>query len=39
MTPFQAAILTGQIRRIEDQSKLRDENAAYLEKLLVKLKG
>lgn len=39
MTPFQAAILTGQIRRIEDQSKLRDENAAYLEKLLGEIKG
>ncbi|HBE42122.1 MAG TPA: hypothetical protein DDW27_13110, partial [Bacteroidales bacterium] len=39
MTPFQAAILTGQIRRIEDQSGLRDENAAYLEKLLGEIKG
>ncbi len=39
MTPFQAAILSGQIRRIEDQSKVRDENAAYLEKLLGEIKG
>ncbi len=39
MTPFQAAVLTGQIRRIEDQSTLRDENAAYLEKLLGEIKG
>ncbi|HOF20828.1 MAG TPA: DegT/DnrJ/EryC1/StrS family aminotransferase [Bacteroidales bacterium] len=39
MTPFQAAILTGQIRRIEEQSTLRDENAAYLEKLLGEIRG
>ncbi|MBW6500599.1 MAG: DegT/DnrJ/EryC1/StrS family aminotransferase [Bacteroidales bacterium] len=39
MTPFQAAILSGQIRRLEDQSRLRDENAAYLEKLLDEIKG
>ena len=38
MTPFQAAILTGQIRRIEEQSTLRDENAAYLEKLLGEIR-
>ena len=39
MTPFQAAILSGQIRRLEEQSTLRDENAAYLEKLLGEIKG
>jgi perosamine synthetase len=39
MTPFQAAILTGQIRRLEAQSTLRDENSAHLEKLLGEIKG
>jgi dTDP-4-amino-4,6-dideoxygalactose transaminase len=39
MTPFVAAILTGQMRRLETQSKIRDENAAYLEKLLSEIKG
>lgn len=39
MTPFQAAILTGQIRRLEEQSTIRDENSAYLEKLLGEIKG
>ena len=39
MTPFQAAILMGQIRRLEEQSTLRDENSAYLEKLLGEIKG
>jgi len=39
MTPFQAAILMGQIRRLEAQSTLRDENSAYLEKLLGEIKG
>ncbi len=39
MTPFQAAILMGQIRRLESQSTLRDENSAYLEKLLGEIKG
>lgn len=39
ITPFVAATLLGQIRRLEEQSKLRDENAAYLEKLLSEIKG
>ena len=39
MTPFQAAILMGQIRRLEAQSTLRDENSAHLEKLLGEIKG
>ena len=39
MTPFQAAILTGQLRRLEEQSTLRDTNAAYLEKLLEDVPG
>jgi perosamine synthetase len=39
MTPFVAAILLGQIRRVEAQSVLRDENCQYLEKLLSEIKG
>jgi dTDP-4-amino-4,6-dideoxygalactose transaminase len=34
-----AATLMGQMRRLEAQSKLRDENAAYLEELLSQIKG
>lgn len=39
VTPFVAATLMGQMRRLEAQSKLRDENAAYLEKLLSEIRG
>jgi dTDP-4-amino-4,6-dideoxygalactose transaminase len=39
MTPFVASILLGQMRRLEAQSRLRDENSAYLEKLLSEIKG
>jgi perosamine synthetase len=39
ITPFVSAILMGQIRRLEEQSKLRDQNAAYLEKLLADIRG
>jgi perosamine synthetase len=39
ITPFVSATLLGQIRRLEAQSALRDENAAYLEKLLSEIKG
>jgi perosamine synthetase len=39
MTPFVAATLLGQIRRLEAQSALRDENAFYLEELLSEIKG
>jgi len=39
LTPFVAAILLGQIRRLEAQSTLRDENSAHLEKLLSGIKG
>jgi perosamine synthetase len=39
MTPFVASILLGQVRRLEEQSKLRDENSAYLEKMLGTIKG
>jgi perosamine synthetase len=39
MTPFVAAILLGQIRRLEAQCVLRDENSHYLEKLLSGIKG
>ena len=39
ITPFVAATLLGQIRRLEVQSALRDENSSYLEKLLSGIKG
>ena len=39
LTPFVAAILSGQIRRLEAQSTLRDENSSHLEKLLSGIKG
>ena len=39
ITPFVAANLLGQIRRLEAQSALRDENCAYLENLLSGIKG
>jgi len=39
ITPFVAATLLGQIRRLEVQSSLRDENSTYLEKLLSEIKG
>jgi perosamine synthetase len=39
ITPFVAATLLGQIRRLEAQSTLRDENSQYLEKLLSGIKG
>ena len=39
ITPFVAATLLGQIRRLEVQSALRDENSLYLEKLLSEIKG
>jgi len=39
MTEFQGAILLGQIRRLEEQTALRGENAAYLDKLLVEIPG
>ena len=39
ITPFVAATLLGQIRRLEVQSALRDENSLYLEKLLSAIKG
>ncbi|MDO9341126.1 MAG: DegT/DnrJ/EryC1/StrS family aminotransferase [Bacteroidales bacterium] len=39
ITPFVAATLLGQIRRLEVQSALRDENSLYLEKLLSGIKG
>ena len=38
-TPFVASILMGQIRRLEAQCSLRDENSLYLEKLLSGIKG
>ena len=39
ITPFVATTLIGQMRRLEAQSKIRDENVAYLEKLLSEIKG
>jgi dTDP-4-amino-4,6-dideoxygalactose transaminase len=39
ITPFVAATLLGQIRRLEVQSALRDENCLYLERLLSGIKG
>ena len=39
MTPFQASLAMGQMRRIEQQSKMRDKNAAYLEELLTSVPG
>lgn len=39
MTPFVASILLGQIRRLEAQCQMRDENSAYLEKMLSDIKG
>lgn len=39
MTPFQAAVVMGQMRRVEQQSKIRDENATYLEGLLKHIPG
>jgi len=39
ITPFVAATLLGQIRRLEAQSAHRDENSQYLEKLLSEIKG
>jgi dTDP-4-amino-4,6-dideoxygalactose transaminase len=39
ITPFVAATLLGQIRRLEVQSALRDENCLYLENLLSDIKG
>ncbi|MCK4965728.1 DegT/DnrJ/EryC1/StrS family aminotransferase, partial [bacterium] len=39
MTPFQASLVTAQMRRLERQSSLRDENAAHLEKLLTEVQG
>ena len=39
ITPFVAANLLGQIRRLEVQSTIRDDNCLYLEKLLSGING
>jgi perosamine synthetase len=39
ITPFVAATLLGQIRRLAEQSTLRDENSQYLESMLSEIKG
>jgi dTDP-4-amino-4,6-dideoxygalactose transaminase len=39
MTEFQAALLVSQLKRLEDQSKRREANAAYLSSLLREIPG
>ena len=39
MTPFQVAVVTGQLRRLEEQTSRREKNAAYLEELLKDIPG
>ncbi len=39
MTQFQAALLVTQMERLEDQSKTREQNAAYLTSLLREIPG
>lgn len=39
MTAFQVAVVTGQMRHIEEQSSRREQNAAHLEELLKDVKG
>jgi dTDP-4-amino-4,6-dideoxygalactose transaminase len=39
LTEFQAALLLAQMARLENQAKVRDDNAQYLAKLLVEIPG
>jgi len=39
MTPFQVAVITGQLRRLEEQASHREKNAAYLEGLFKDIPG
>ena len=39
MTPFQVAVITGQLRRLEEQTSHREKNAAYLEGLFKDIPG
>lgn len=39
LTEFQAALLLAQMTRLESQSKVRDENAAYLDRMLGEIPG
>ena len=39
MTPFQVAVITGQMRRLEEQTRHREKNAAYLEELFKDIPG
>jgi perosamine synthetase len=39
LTDLQAALLLSQMRRLEEQSRVRDENAAYLTRLLEEIPG
>jgi len=39
ITQFQAALLSEQLKRLDKQTKTRDENGKYLNKLLAKIEG
>jgi dTDP-4-amino-4,6-dideoxygalactose transaminase len=39
LTEFQAALLTAQMTRLQEQARTRDSNAAYLTKLLTQIPG
>ncbi|MBA7626418.1 MAG: aminotransferase class I/II-fold pyridoxal phosphate-dependent enzyme [Calditrichaeota bacterium] len=39
MTPFQVAVVMGQMRRLEEQTSHREKNAAYLEELFNDIPG
>ena len=39
MTEFQGSVLRSQMRRLESQAKRREENAAYLDRLLAEIPG
>ena len=39
MTEFQAALLNEQLKRVEEQSRRREQNAAYLSKMLGEIPG
>jgi len=39
MTAFQVAVIRGQLRHVEEQTRRREQNAAYLEELLAEVPG
>ncbi|MFN4145854.1 MAG: DegT/DnrJ/EryC1/StrS family aminotransferase [Runella sp.] len=39
LTPMQAALLSSQLKRLEAQTRLRDQNGQYLSQLLTKIEG